>query len=63
MRCKEHGFCALFLLKFHLELNLIKECWYHVKLMYCEFLLLKEAIMHSYVVDTLNSISLKHIQL
>ena len=62
-RCKEHGFPILFLLKFHPELNLIEQCWCNVKLTYREFpRSSKEAVMHLYVVKTLDSISLKHVQ-
>ena len=63
IRCKERGFPALFLPKFHPELNPIEQCWCRAKLMYREFpLSSKEDIMHSYVVDTLEAISLKHIR-
>ena len=62
-RCKEHGFPALFLPKFHPELNPIEQCWCRAKLMYREFPPSpKEVVMHSYVVDTLDAISLKHIR-
>ena len=62
MHRKEHGFPAFFLPKFHLELNPIKQCWCCAKLIYCEFLLsLKEEVMHLYVVETLDAVSLKHV--
>ena len=63
MRCEERGSPALFLPKFHPELNPIEQCWCYAKLMYREFPLSpKEAVMHSYVVSVLDSISLKHIR-
>lgn len=63
MRCWERGFPALFLPKFHPELNPIEQCWCYAKLMYREFPLSpKEAVMHSYVVDVLDAIKLKHIR-
>ena len=61
IRCEERGSPALFPPKLHPELNPIEQCWCYAKLMYREFLLSpKEAVMHSYVVDVLDSISLKH---
>lgn len=63
MRCKERGFPALFLPKFHPELNPIEQCWCRAKLMYRGFpQSSKEVVMHSYVVDVLDSISLKHVR-
>jgi transposase len=63
MRCKERGFPALFLPKFHPELNPIEQCWCRTKLMYRDSpLSSKVDVMHSYVVDTLDTISLKHIR-
>ena len=62
LHCEECSFPTLFLLKFHPELNLIKQCWCCAKLMYREYpLSSKEDIMHSYVINTLEIISLKHI--
>ena len=61
--CEQRGFRSLFLPKFHPELNPIEQCWCRAKLMYREYPLSpKEDVMHSYVVKTLNAISVKHIQ-
>ena len=63
MRCEERGAPALFLPKFHPELNPIEQCWCYAKLMYREFPLSpKEVTMHSYVVNSLDAISLKHVR-
>lgn len=63
LRCKEHGFPSLFLPKFHPELNPIEQCWCRAKLMYREYLLSsKEDVMHLHVVETLDTISLKHVR-
>ena len=63
MRCQERGCPALFLPKFHPELNPIEQCWCYVKLMYHGFPLSpKEVVMHSHVTDVLGAISLKHIR-
>ena len=63
LHCKDCGFPTLFLPKFHPELNLIKQCWCCVKQMYCEYpLSSKEGVMHSYVINTLEIISLRHVQ-
>ena len=62
-RCEERGFPALFLPKFHPELNPIEQCWCFAKLMYREFpLSSKEAVMRLYVIDVLDAVSLKHIR-
>ena len=64
MRCKERGFPAFFLPKFHPELNPIEQCWCRAKLIYREFpLSSKEDVMHSYVIETLDTVSLKHVRL
>ena len=61
--CKERGFPSLFLPKFHLELNPIEQCWCRAKLMCHEYLLSsKEDVMHLYIVETLDTISLKHVR-
>ena len=61
--CKERGFPALFLPKFHPELNPIEQCWCCAKSIYREFpLSSKEDVMHSHVVETLDAVSLQHIR-
>lgn len=61
--CKARGFPALFLPKFHPELNPIEQCWCCAKSKYREFLLSsKEDIMHLHVVKTLDTVSLQHIR-
>ena len=61
--CEEHGFPSLFLPKFHPELNPIEQCWCRAKLMYREYpLSSKEHVMHSYIINTLEAVSPKHVR-
>ena len=63
LRCEDRGFPTLFLPKFHPELNPIEQCWCRAKQMYREYpLSSKEGVMHSYVVNTLEIISLRHVR-
>ena len=61
--CSQRSFRSLFLPKFHPELNPIEQCWCRAKLRYREHpLSSKECVMHSYVVETLDTISTRHIR-
>jgi hypothetical protein len=60
--CKARGFCAIFFLKFHCELNFIEQCWGYSKCIYQQFpVSSKEADLEWNVLKTLAAIPIESI--
>jgi hypothetical protein len=57
--CKARGFEAVFLPKFHCEMNFIEQCWGHSKRVYCQYPpSSKEADLERNVLAALESVPL-----
>jgi transposase len=61
--CKAQGYEAMFLPKFHCELNFIEQCWGHSKRVYCEYPnSSKEDDLERNVLSALESVSMESMQ-
>jgi hypothetical protein len=60
--CHKNGFRAIFLPKFHCELNPIEQCWGHAKRVYRKYPLSShEDVLEKNVLSALGTITLDHI--
>jgi hypothetical protein len=57
--CKAQGFEAMFLPKFHYELNFIEQCWEHVKRVYCQYLLSSKEDLKKNMLSVLESVPME----